>query len=230
MKKIIIALTAICLVTATNVCAQQSQQQADDEKKARAFLDKVAQKYQNDLRADKGIEFTYESSSFQNRQPAGTYKGTIKIKNNKFFINLGALMIWYDGKVFVQRTVSNNQPAQVTIDQSPKKSELDKKNPYAFLTMYKKGYKLSIDENVSYQGMTCKEVHFISKQSAAEIQEMYAAFDANLNPVSIRLRQGKYNWIRIRVSNFKAGTSIPDKVFHYDEIDGKNKGDIVTRY
>ena len=82
MKKIIIALTAICLVTATNVCAQQSQQQADDEKKARAFLDKVAQKYQNDLSADKGIEFTYESSYFQNRQPAGTYKGTIKIKNN----------------------------------------------------------------------------------------------------------------------------------------------------
>ena len=233
MKNLFIKMTAFFFIASLTLCAQQPQaQQINDgtnETKAREFLDQVAKKYQKDLSGNKGLELSYEYSIFQNRQSGGTNKGSIKIKNNKFYINTPGMCVWYDGKTFVQSAMNNNS-RQVQIQENPKKSEMDIKNPYSFLTLYKKGYLLSLDENVVYQGMPCKEVFLRSKQSKSDIQEMYIAFDQNLNPVSIRLRQGKYTWIRIRISNFKAGVVIPDNTFVYDRVEGEKRGDKIFIY
>lgn len=90
-----------------------------------SVLDAVAADYKK--KGDTEIAFTLNSSS----------KGTIKLSGQKFNISLVDMTMWFNGET-LWTYVKENQEVNVT---NPTDAEIAKINPYAFVSMYKKGYK-----------------------------------------------------------------------------------------
>lgn len=90
-----------------------------------SVLDAVAADYKK--KGDTEIAFTLNSSS----------KGTIKLSGRKFNISLVDMTMWFNGET-LWTYVKENQEVNVT---NPTDAEIAKINPYAFVSMYKKGYK-----------------------------------------------------------------------------------------
>ena len=62
--------------------------------------------------------------------------GYIKLRGQKFVVNMGSTITWYDGKT-MWNYVRQNEEVNVT---TPSAAQAAKMNPYVFLTFYKKGY------------------------------------------------------------------------------------------
>ena len=90
-----------------------------------SVLDAVASDYKK--KGNTEIAFTLNSSS----------KGTIKLSGQKFNISLVDMTMWFNGET-LWTYVKENQEVNVT---NPTDAEIAKINPYAFVSMYRKGYK-----------------------------------------------------------------------------------------
>lgn len=66
--------------------------------------------------------------------------GVIKLSGQKFCVSTGGSVAWFDGKT-MWHYVKDNDEVNVT---NPSEKELTKMNPYAFLNIYKKGYKCKV--------------------------------------------------------------------------------------
>ena len=66
----------------------------------------------------------------------GASTGYIKLQRQKFVINMGGSITWFDGKT-MWTYIKANEEVNVT---TPSADAVAKMNPYAFLSFYKKGY------------------------------------------------------------------------------------------
>ena len=66
----------------------------------------------------------------------GASTGYIKLQRQKFVINMGGSITWFDGKT-MWTYIKANEEVNVT---TPTADAVAKMNPYAFLSFYKKGY------------------------------------------------------------------------------------------
>lgn len=133
--------------------------------------------------------------------------GTIAIKGNKFCATTSAATVWYDGKTQWTYMKANNEVNITT----PDAAHQQMMNPYTFLNLYKKGYKLS----VSNQGNN-KVVRMLA-EGKKNIQEVYITVSATGMPSQVRLKQnGK--WTTIVISNFQQ-KSHSDKTFVFNSKD-----------
>lgn len=71
--------------------------------------------------------------------------GYIKLQGQKFVVNLGGTITWFDGKT-MWNYVKKNEEVNVT---TPSDAEVAKMNPYAFLTFYKNGYTAKMGNSTS---------------------------------------------------------------------------------
>ena len=115
MKKIVLTLTA--LLFAVLMQAQTATQ----------LLDKSAATLRT--AGNVKIAFTMEVEG-------GSSSGYIKLQRQKFVINMGGTITWFDGKT-MWTYVKANDEVNVT---NPSSDAVAKMNPYAFLSFYKKGY------------------------------------------------------------------------------------------
>jgi len=69
-----------------------------------------------------------------------TSTGIIKLSGEKFCCTTGGNIAWFDGKT-MWHYVKANEEVNVT---NPSEKEITKINPYAFLNIYKKGYKCKV--------------------------------------------------------------------------------------
>lgn len=67
---------------------------------------------------------------------AVTSTGYVKLQGQKFVVNTGGSITWFDGKT-MWSYVKKNEEVNIT---TPTAEDVAKMNPYAFLTFYKKGY------------------------------------------------------------------------------------------
>lgn len=162
---------------------------------ARKTLDNAAAK----VNLSKGAyaTFTIKGASF------GTQSGSIAMKGNKFNARTSSAIIWFDGKT---QWVYNKKSEEVNVS-SPKSSQLAGMNPYYFLTLYKKGYKMS--QTASVQGYT---VHL--SNGKAGIKEMYVTVDKAYNIKQIKMKQGQ-QWVTITVSRLTS-KSFSDASFRFN--------------
>lgn len=195
MKKLLISLLVVLS------CPLVMSAQGD----ARAYMDKVAQKF----RTSGGIELDFEATEFVAGSDRGTTSGKLQVKGSKFKMQVDQMTTWYDGKTLW--TLLKNEVQKYT----PTKGELQARNPYAFVDLYKTGYLLSM-EKIEYKEQTCQEVHLLSKSTRSDIQEIYVTFDEDMNPLTVRVRIGKQQWTRIRVSGFKSKLRLDDKIFTFN--------------
>ena len=168
---------------------------------AKSILDKAAATVSN----TSGVQAQFQMISKQ----FGSTSGTISIKGTKFHASTPHAIIWFDGKT--QWTyLKQNDEVNVS---NPSEAELQALNPYNFINIYKKGFKLSSKKiNNSY------EVHLKATDKKRKIQEMYIIVDQNsYRPTHVKMQQnGK--WSVLIISGLKS-TTLNDDLFMFDSKD-----------
>lgn len=143
-------LLSLCCATAA--CAQS----------ATSILDKAA----DNFRKAGGVKIDY---TYQVNGQGGT--GNIQLKGHKFVNHMDGQTLWFDGKT-LWTYLPDNQEVNVT---TPTQKELAKMNPYAFVSLYKKGYKATL------RGNGTKEYYVI----------LLTATDAKRSPSQITVHIGR---------------------------------------
>lgn len=189
MKKILVFITF--LVIAGSVSAES----------AKSILDKAAATVSN----PSGVQAKFQMISKQ----FGSTSGTISVKGRRFHASTPQAIVWFDGKT--QWTyMKENDEVNVS---NPSEAELQVINPYNFINIYKKGYKLS-----SKKVGTSYEVHLTATDNKHKLQEMYIIVDQkSYHPTHMKMKQnGK--WSVILISGLKA-TSLSDGLFQFNAKD-----------
>ena len=168
---------------------------------AKSILDKAAATVSN----PGGVQANFQMISKQ----FGNTSGSISIKGKKFHASTPQAIIWFDGKT--QWTyMKNNDEVNVS---NPTEEELQAINPYNFINLYKKGFKLSSKKvNNSY------EVHLKATDKKRKIQQMYIIVDQNsYRPTHVKMLQnGK--WSTLIINGLKA-TTLSDGLFQFNAKD-----------
>lgn len=188
MKKI--AILSLALLLSAGAWAQS----------ARSILDKAAATVSN----PSGIQ-----AHFQMITKQGTTSGDISVKGNKFHATTPDATIWFDGKT--QWTyMKGNEEVNVS---NPTEAELQAINPYNFINIYKKGFRLSSRSISRFY-----EVHLTPTDRMRNIEEMYIIVDQKTyHPTHVKMRRnGK--WSVILISQLKSA-SLSDGIFQFNAKD-----------
>ena len=161
---------------------------AGNAEDARKTLDKVASVIGN--KSSARASFTISGSKI------GKQTGSIAVKGSKFCARTPKAIMWYNGKTQWTYMAASKQQAM---------------NPYAFISLYKKGYRLS----QKIQGST-RLVHMVATGRQA-ISEMYITVNAKYVPTQVRMLQ-KGQWVTISISNFSR-KAISDSEFVFNSKD-----------
>lgn len=199
MKKILLSC-CLSLVTTFNAYAQD----------AKAILDKTA----STLKSAGGIQAHFQTTSYKGNQANGTAEGDIWLDGSRFKVYSEMFTSWYDGKTQWTLMGGSNELNIST----PTEAERQSINPYAFVNIYKNGYQC-MARNVIYNGMNCHEVQMTAKDHRKELQEVRLIINPQHLPVSIRMKQKKGDWIRIRVSNIRTKQRFNSSFFRFNEKD-----------
>ena len=176
--------------------------------KAQDILDKTAAKLKN----SGGIEAVFEATAFKGTKETGRAGGTIKVKGNKFKIESNSLTTWFDGKTQWTLLAGSDEVNVST----PTAAELQAINPYSFINIYKKGYTATLAK-ASYEGKSVHEVRLVATSKKSSMQKILLTIDpTTLMPLSVRFKNAKGDWTRIRVRSIKTGRKFADAAFTFD--------------
>lgn len=198
IKRIFLTLTASCALSLTMVAQT-----------AKSVLDQTA----NLLQSGGGLEATFEGTQFKGTKAAGTATGKIQVQGNKFKITSDAVTTWFDGRT-QWSLIAGSDEVNVS---TPTAAELQQMNPWAFVNLYKKGYSLTRSD-ATYKGRACHEVRLNAQSKSNSIQTLVVTIDKSTHlPHSIRIKDSKGEWTRIRVSNVSMHKKWNDAQFKFDE-------------
>lgn len=176
---------------------------------ARQVLDQTSAKLKN----SGGIEATFEGTQFKGLKEAGKSTGKIQVQGSKFKITSDAVTTWFDGKT--QWTLMAGSD-EVNVSK-PTAAELQQLNPYTFVNLYKQGYNLKL-ANTTYQGKTCHEVRLESQNNSGAFKLLILVIDKQSRlPLSIRIKDNKGEWTRLRVNSIQTNRRWNDANFKFDE-------------
>jgi outer membrane lipoprotein-sorting protein len=168
---------------------------------AKRILDKAAATVNN----PGGVQAHFQMISKQ----FGTTEGEIAVKGNKFHATTPDATIWFDGKTQWTYMKGNDE---VNIS-NPTEAQLQAINPYNFINIYKKGYKLEAKKVEHFY-----EVHLIPTDKNRKIQEMYIVVDeTSYHPTHVKMKQ-KDKWSTIVISRLKTA-SLSDNLFKFNSKD-----------
>ena len=168
---------------------------------AKRILDKAAATVSN----PGGVRAHFQMISKQ----FGNTNGEIAIKGKKFHATTPDATIWFDGKTQWTYMKGNDE---VNIS-NPTEAQLQAINPYNFINIYKKGYKLS-----SKKVENSYEVHLIPTDKSRKIQEMYIIVDSSsYRPTHVKMKQ-KNKWSTIIISQLTTA-SLSDNLFQFNSKD-----------
>ena len=189
MKKIILALSLMM------ACATSFAQTAKE------VLDKTASAVSN----PKGI-----SADFKMSGGMGNVSGTIAVKGQKFQATTALATVWFDGKT-MWTYMKKNEEVNVT---TPNEAQLQRINPYNFITLYKKGYDMTMSKSA-----TAYTVHLTAQsQNDDKMQELFITVDKkSYHPTQVKMLQGK-KWTTFDISNLKA-QPLADSMFTFNSKD-----------
>ena len=119
---------------------------------------------------------------------------------------------WFDGKT--QSTLLAGSD-EVNVS-TPTAAELQAINPYSFINIYKKGYTATLAK-ASYEGKSVHEVRLVATSKKSSMQKILLTIDpTTLMPLSVRFKNAKGDWTRIRVRSIKTGRKFADAAFTFD--------------
>lgn len=146
----------------------------------------------------------------------GNQSGTIAIKGNMFQARTPKAIIWYNGRTQWSYLKMTNEVSIST----PTEAKRMSMNPYTFLSMYKRGYNLSMTK----KGRNYV-VHMVAQNKRRSVQEVYITINKrSYTPSVVKMRQGR-TWTTIYVSGFRA-VNQPNSKFTFRSKDFP-KADVI---
>jgi len=189
MKKILFTLL-LSLCCAATVHAQS----------ATSILDKAAATF----RKAGGVKIGY---TYQMNGQGGA--GDIQLKGNKFVNHMDGQKLWFNGKT-LWTYIPDNQEVNVT---TPTQKELAKMNPYAFISLYKKGYKATLGGNGTKKYYVIQLTATNTKRSPSRITVHVSRSDYRLLYAKLTLSSG--DTLTVSVTSYKDRQQWADSHFAF---------------
>lgn len=148
------------------------------------------------------IGFTLEADG-------GASTGYIKLQRQKFVINMGGTITWFDGKT-MWTYVKANDEVNVT---TPSSDAVAKMNPYAFLSFYKKGYTAKMGNS------TVKEHEVVlTGKSGSPFKKVVVRINKSTRyPSVITMTSSKNAVTTIRCNSFLKNQKYKDTTFQFNK-------------
>ena len=200
MKKIFLFLFSLLTMAAT---AQN----------ARNILDSTASRIKK--MGDVRVSFT--ATSFNGTTEQASSKGTMFLQDKKMYLSTDDMLMWYNGKTLWSMM---KESSEVNVS-TPTEREMANMNPYSFLGLYKKGYKMSAKQT-KLRGKDVYEVHLIARYAGSNVQEMYIdVTKSDYTPLCIRARQDN-DWNRISIHSLQGNQHFTTNDFEFPKNDYPN--------
>ena len=183
---------------------------ADDAMKV---LDITAER----IRQAGDIEIEYKASIFSGATEKASATGTRWLRENQLKLDVEGMTTWYDGKTRWCYVPASNE---VSIDE-PSKKEMAAMNPYTFMGIYKKGFKMNVKETV-LRGEAVYEVYLKARYAKMDVREIYIDIrKSDYQPLCIRVRESE-DWQRVSILNFKSNLKFTNEFFSFPVNDYPN--------
>ena len=163
------------------------------------------------------IEIEYKASIFSGATEKASATGTIWLRENQMKLDAEGITTWYDGKTRWCYVPTSNE---VNIDE-PSKKEMAAMNPYTFMGIYKKGFKMTVKETV-LRGEAVYEVYLKARYAKMDVKEIYVDIrKSDYQPLCIRVRESN-DWQRVSITNFKSNLKFENEFFTFPTNDYPN--------
>ena len=162
-----------------------------------------------------GMSIKFTATTLIGKQSQGSTSGTMNIQGQKFHLNSPDMLTWFNGKSQWSMIPGDDE---VSLSE-PTAAELQAMNPYAFLSLYKKGFNYKMKRGTLTNGKNGYKIFLTADNKKQDIREMYLEVDNAYNPVRVSIRQGKNNWTRIVINSFQQGKTFKDSEFEFPEKD-----------
>ena len=163
------------------------------------------------------VKIEYKATIFAGATEKATNSGTMWLQGSKLKLDVQGIKTWYDGKTRWCYLPSANE---VSIDE-PSKKEMAAMNPYTFMGIYKKGFKMSVKETV-LRGEAVYEVYLRAKYAKMDVKEVYVDIrKSDYQPLCIRVREDD-DWQRVSILKFEGNLKLDDDFFTFPEKDYPN--------
>ena len=169
-----------------------------------------------DITADRirkagNVKIEYKASIFAGATEKASSTGTMWLQESKMKLETGDINTWYNGKTRWCYVPSAN------IDE-PSKKEMAAMNPYTFMNIYKKGFKMTVKETV-LRGEAVYEVYLRARYAKMDVKEVYIDIrKSDYQPLCIRVREDN-DWQRVSILSFKGNLQLSDTFFNFPEKD-----------
>ena len=182
---------------------------ANAAESATSILDKTAAAYKKagDVKIGFQIKVNGQSTT-----------GQIKLSGQKFCCSTAGNVAWFDGKT-LWNYVKDNDEVNVT---NPSEKDLARMNPYAFLNIYKKGYKCSVKKT------TATEYQILmtgTKGSSYGIVEVHIN-KSSLQPTYVKMVSSKRT-AEITVNSYLKNQKFPATDFTFSKKGEYKSAEIV---
>ncbi|MBO5887071.1 MAG: hypothetical protein J6Q60_03490 [Bacteroidaceae bacterium] len=163
------------------------------------------------------IEIEYKASIFSGATEKASATGTMWLRENQMKLDAEGITTWYDGKTRWCYVPTSNE---VNIDE-PSKKEMAAMNPYTFMGIYKKGFKMTVKETV-LRGEAVYEVYLKARYAKMDVKEIYVDIrKSDYQPLCIRVRESN-DWQRVSITNLKSNLKFENEFFTFPTNDYPN--------
>ncbi|MCH5169070.1 MAG: hypothetical protein J1F27_05460 [Prevotellaceae bacterium] len=205
MKRTILLL--VCYLSLFSIHSSLAQEDAIK------VLDIAAER----IRQAGNVKIEYHASIFSGTTERASATGTMWLQESKMKLEADGVTTWYDGKTRWCYVPASNE---VSIDE-PSRKEMAAMNPYTFMEIYKKGFKISVKESV-LRGAPVYEVYLKAKYAKMDVKEVYVDIrKSDYQPLCIRVRESN-DWQRVSITNFTGNLRLNDSFFTFSEKEHPN--------
>ena len=169
------------------------------------------------IRKAGNVKIEYKASIFAGATEKASSTGTMWLQESKMKLDTEDIKTWYNGKT---RWCYVPEANEVNIDE-PSKKEMASMNPYTFMNIYKKGFKMTVKETV-LRGEAVYEVYLRARYAKMDVKEVYVDIrKSDYQPLCIRVREDN-DWQRVSILNFKGNLQLSEDFFTFKESDYPN--------
>ena len=169
------------------------------------------------IRAAGNVKIEFKASIFAGAMEKSSSKGTMWLQESKIKLDSDEMKTWYNGKTRWCYVPSTNE---VNIDE-PSKKEMAAVNPYTFMNIYKKGFKMTVKETV-LRGEAVYEVYLRARYAKMDVKEVYVDIrKSDYQPLCIRVREDN-DWQRVSILDFKGNLNLANDFFDFKENEYPN--------
>lgn len=184
-------LLALALLLSASLFAQKDKQAQD-----------VLEKTVRALQQAGGIRTTFD----------GTNKGTLLLKDNRFYLNCGGVQSWFDGKT-QWSYLENSEEVNVT---TPTAEELQTIHPYALLSIYKKGYNYRYAGSKKRNGQQGYEV-ILTPEEKQDIASITLFVSLAYQPLYIKVEPEGQPANEIIITSYQTNQPLDNASFIFDK-------------